>query len=112
MKMIALNPVVPQFNTGDRDLDKAFRIAMGDLFSCLIVTPKYGRMEKDDYVLPASLDCGVWVRDSAINEWNGVGLLFPEYTRNSLLHGMEEDAGRLIIGMNSGQGWDIIEMAH
>jgi hypothetical protein len=53
----------------------------------------------------------VWVRDSAINEWNGAGLLFPEYTRNSLLHGLEEDAGRLIIGMNSGQGRDIIVMA-
>jgi len=106
MNTIAPKPVVPQFSTGDRDLDKAFRIAMGDLFSCLVVTPKYGRMEKDDYVLTAGLDYGVWVRDSAINEWNGAGLLFPEYTRNSLLHGLEEDAGRLIIGMNSGQGWD------
>ena len=106
MGMMTCQTVVPQLITGDGELDKAFRIAIGDLFSCLVVSPKHGCMEKDDYVLTAGLDYGVWVRDAAINEWNGSGLLFPMSSRNSLLFSLTEHEGRLMIGMNSGQGWD------
>ena len=77
-------------NTSNPDLDRAYRVAMGDLISN--VRPyRDGLLDEPQPVLLAGLDYGTpWTRDAAINAWNGVGLIWPVTTRNTLLSVLEQ----------------------
>lgn len=92
-------------NTSNPDLDRAYRVAMGDLISN--VRPyRDGLLDEPQPVLLAGLDYATpWTRDAAINAWNGVGLIWPATTRNTLLSVLEQTPDGLQIG---GQYWDAI----
>lgn len=91
--------------TGDITLDKAFRIALGDIMSN-IVPFKDGLLEQEECTLLAGLDYDTsWTRDAAINAWNGTSLLFPDIMRSTLLSVLKRDGETISI---SGQYWDAI----
>lgn len=97
--------IFPTLITGNRNLDQAFRIALGDVVGNilpfqggLLAAPEPAIIAGLDYVTP-------WTRDAAINVWNGCGLLMPEASRATLLSVLERIDGELRIG---GQYWDAI----
>ncbi|GLV58035.1 hypothetical protein KDH_48690 [Dictyobacter sp. S3.2.2.5] len=93
------------FRSGDRALDSAFRIAVGDIAGN-IVPFKDGLLEQPELSLLAGLDYNTpWTRDTAINTWNGAGLLFPLVTYNTLLSVLKREGDEVQIG---GQYWDAI----
>ncbi len=94
---------LPSFASSDRDLNDAFRIALGDIHGN---THWYrdGLLDEPRPCLMAGLDYDTpWTRDAAINAWNACGLLREEVCRDTLLSVLEHRAGRLLIG---GQYWD------
>src|SRR4029450_475655 len=86
-------------------VNRAFRIALGDLYGN--ITPFHdGLLEQAKPAVLAGLDYDTpWTRDAAINTWNGMGLLCPDVTRNTLLSVLERADGKVRIG---GQYWDAI----
>ncbi len=97
-----------QFVSGNGSLDRAFRIALGDLVTN-IAPYRAGLLDDERHVILAGLDYGTpWTRDAAINTWNGAGLLFPDVTRDTLLSVLERRDGKVYIG---GQYWDCIVWA-
>jgi glycogen debranching enzyme len=101
------NPFV-RFRSGDGTLDRAFRIAMGDLVTN-IMPFQSGLLAEERPVVLAGLEYGrPWTRDASINTWNGVGLLYPEVTRDTLLAVLERRDGKVFIG---GQYWDCMVWA-
>ena len=96
---------LPHLHTGDREIDRAFRIAIGNLVGN-IVPHKSGLLDRPKPVVMAGLDYGrPWTRDAAINAWNGAGLLFPDVTHNTLLSTLERTDAIVRI---AGQYWDAI----
>ncbi|GCE18651.1 amylo-alpha-1,6-glucosidase [Dictyobacter kobayashii] len=96
---------VTGFRSGDPVLDKAFRIAIGDIVGN-IVPFKDGLLEQPSQTLIAGLDYSTpWTRDTAINTWNGAGLLFPQVTYNTLLSVLKREGEEVLI---DGQYWDAI----
>lgn len=86
-------------------MDRAFRIAIGDLYGNITLF-KDGLLDRAQPVVLAGLDYDTpWTRDAAINTWNGAGLLCPDITRNTLLAVLERAGGQLRIG---GQYWDAV----
>ena len=72
-------------STGDFEIDRAFRIAMGDMLGN-VMPYRSGLLEKPAPCLVAGLSYpDPWTRDTAFNTWNGAGLLIPEVMRNTLL---------------------------
>lgn len=64
--------------TGDFEIDRAFRIALGDMLGN-VVHYRSGLLEKPAPCLVAGLSYpDPWTRDTAFNTWNGAGLLMPE----------------------------------
>ena len=91
---------------GDRDpIGSVFHFALGDLFSNIRYY-KSGLLKTEQPVLCAGADYkDPWTRDTAINTWNGLGLLFPEIAKSTLLsclHRTEPGPGI------TGQYWDKI----
>ena len=92
-------------HTGHREIDRAFRIAIGDLVGN-IVPHKSGLLDRPRAVVMAGQDYDKpWTRDTAINTWNGAGLLFPDVTHNTLLSTLERTDATVRI---AGQYWDAI----
>ncbi len=92
--------------TKGHEIEKAFRIAMGDLFTN-IQYYKSGMLEQEKSCLLAGFFYDrPWTRDAAMNTWNGFGLLFPQEAKNTLLAqaGKNENSEPVIIG----QYWDRI----
>lgn len=96
---------IPQLKTNIKYIDRAFRIAMGDLMGNilpfsdgLLTEPKEAILAGLDYYKP-------WTRDAAINVWNGAGLLVPEAAKNTLLSVLTMRENQVTIG---GQYWDAI----
>ena len=76
---------LPTLNTGITNIDRAFRIAIGD-FTGNIVHHCSGLLESPQPVIIAGLDyVRPWTRDAAFNTWYAGGLLCPETARNTLL---------------------------
>ncbi len=98
-------PFFPSLTTSDQAVDRAYRIALGDLAGN--VQPyQAGLLDQPQPVLLAGLDYDTpWTRDAAINVWNGLGLLWEDVARHTLLSVLERRAGRVFIG---GQYWDAI----
>lgn len=95
----------PSIHTNNPVVNRAYRIAMGDLTGN-IQPFKDGLLQQPKPVILAGLDYDTpWTRDAAINVWNGVGLVWPDVAYNTLLSVLEYQEGRLMIG---GQYWDAI----
>ncbi len=96
---------VMSFACDHDDLNRAFRIALGDLFSSTILH-KSGLMENPCPMIMAGLDYDdPWTRDAAINCWNAGSLLAPSIARNTLIGVLEKSGSAVTIG---GQYWDKI----
>ena len=94
---------LPSFQSGDRDLDDAFRIAMGDIHGNIVMY-RDGFLTEQRPCLMAGLDYDTpWTRDAAINVWNAAALLPREVCRDTLLSVLERNDGKTVIG---GQYWD------
>lgn len=99
--MKSLKP--PLFRTGDKCIDRAFRIAVDNVIRN-IAPFKGGLLAQEQPVILAGEDYDTpWTRDAAINIWNGVGLFFPDEARNTLLSVLKQEDGKISI---SGQYWD------
>jgi glycogen debranching enzyme len=92
-------------NSSSAVVNRAYRVAMGDLISN--VRPfRDGLLDEPQPVLLAGLDYDTpWTRDSSINAWNGTGLVWPTTTRSTLLSVLENTPDGLRIG---GQYWDAV----
>lgn len=98
-------PAFPRFETNDATLNRAYRIAIGDIVGN-IAPDAAGLLETPGPCFRAGLDYPQqWTRDNAINTWNGGGLLFPEVARNSLLAVLARTEGGVRI---TGEYWDSI----
>ena len=98
------NPI-PSLQSGDRSLDDAFRIAMGDIHGNIMMY-RDGLLNDERPCLMAGLDYDTpWTRDAAINVWNAALLLPREVCRDTLLSVLERVDGKITIG---GQYWDAI----
>ncbi len=93
----------PMLTTSNPMINRAYRIAMGDLIGNVRMFQD-GLLESPQPVLLAGLDYGTpWTRDAAINIWNGLGLFWPDVAGNTLLSVLERKENQLFIG---GQYWD------
>ncbi len=94
----------PNLKTGNRTLDLAYRIAIGDLFSNI----QDYESKLTGEVIPVII-AGVdynnpWIRDAAINSWNGGSFIVPQIAKNTLFSVIkEQEDGKLIM---TGQYWD------
>lgn len=102
---MGMNVNIPQLITNDENINKAFRIAVSDIISNITFF-KDGILKEEKEVICAGLGYDTpWTRDSAINVWNGCGLLFPEVSKNTLLSVLIDDEYGLRVG---GEYWDAI----
>lgn len=97
---------LPYLKTDNQLINAAFRIAMGDVVGN-IQPFQDGLLDQPQPCILAGLEYDTpWTRDTAINVWNGAGLVFPEASRSTLLSVLERSAdGKIRIG---GQYWDAI----
>ena len=95
----------PEMKTSNPPINRAYRIAMGDLLSNIRLF-RDGLLDEPQPVILAGLDYDTpWTRDAAINVWNGTGLFWPGVARNTLLAVLERRQDQPYIG---GQYWDAI----
>lgn len=95
--------MTPTFSTRDETLNRAFRIAVGDLLGNVLLHQS-GILENPVASIMAGLDYeSPWTRDAAINVWNAGSLLLPEASKNTLLGVLDRVDGRARIG---GEYWD------
>ncbi len=79
------SPIGLTLRTGHFEIDRAFRIAMGDMFGN-VIHYKSGLLKKPAPCLSAGLSYpDPWTRDTALNTWNGAGVIIPEVMKNTLL---------------------------
>ncbi len=106
-----IKAVIATLNTDDPTIDKAFRIAIGDLLGNVVLY-KAGLLEQRVPVIFAGLDYSApWTRDASINAWNGASLIIADVCRNTLLACVERADGQVRIGEKYGQYWDAIVWA-
>ena len=87
-------------NTGNFKIDRAFRIAMGDMLGNVMYYQS-GILDEPVPCLVAGLSYpDPWTRDAAFNTWNGAGLLIPEVMKNTLLSCLTR--GDATAGMGTG----------
>ncbi len=98
-------PPFPYLFTDHQTLNHAFRTALGDLVGNINPFQDGLLTEKQPCILAGLEYDTPWTRDTAINVWNGAGLIFPQAARNTLLSVLEQRDGGLYIG---GQYWDAI----
>ena len=91
--------------SGNSSLEKAFRIAVGDIYGNIALY-KGELSDFPESVILAGLGYDrPWTRDAAINVWNGCGLIFPEVSKKTLFSVLTRDR----YGTRSGgQYWDSI----
>ena len=96
---------MPTLRTNHTNLDKAFRIAMGDLMTN-IQSYKGGIVDDEQPAILAGLNYDrPWTRDASINVWNWGGAIVPEVARDTLRCVLKEHEGKTIVG---GQYWDAV----
>lgn len=79
------SPIGLTLRTGNFEIDRAFRIAMGDMLGN-VIHYKSGLLEKPAPCLSAGLSYpDPWTRDTAFNTWSGAGAIIPEVMKNTLL---------------------------
>lgn len=93
----------PYLKTKNIDVSNAYRLAVSTVFCN---TVPYNNGKKEEVVLSAGLEYEApWTRDSAINTWNGCGLICPDITKRTLLGILDDDG---TVGGYAGQNWDNI----
>ena len=96
---------IPYFNSDNIILNRAARIAAGDIAANCIPF-KYGLLTEEKTCIMAGLDYDTpWTRDAAINTMNAICISDKEVAYNTLLSVCEEKQGKTYIG---GQYWDAI----
>lgn len=96
---------LPRLRTDNPDVDRAWELALDDI-AANIEPFRDGLLKQPAPCIIAGRGYDTpWTRDTAINIWNGAGLLFPEASRNTLLSVLTEDAWGVRAG---GQYWDAI----
>lgn len=100
-----MSPISPVFLSDNEILNRAARIAAGDIASnCLPY--QAGLLTEEAVCLMAGLDYDMpWTRDAAINTMNAMCVLDPEIAKNTLLSVCEQSGEGYAIG---GQYWDCI----
>ena len=96
---------IPVFETDNAGINRAYRLAVEDLL--VNIEPFRDGLLKEaaPCILAGRGYDTPWTRDTAINIWNGAGLLAPEAALNTLLSVLTEDAQGVRVG---GQYWDAI----
>lgn len=103
--MSSTNPSTVSLVTNEWPVNRAFRIALGDLYGNIIPFAD-GMVETPQPAIMAGLDYDTpWTRDAAINTWNGAGLLYPDVAKITLLSVLDRHDGHTRI---AGQYWDAI----
>jgi len=99
---------VPYLQTDNPQINRAFRIAIGDVMGN-VGMHRSGLLQSRQLVILAGLDYArPWTRDASINAWNGASLIMPGITRNTLISVLLRDQGSVRIG---GQYWDAMVWA-
>ena len=105
---VDVNPteyMLPQLKTGNNEIDKAFRIALGDYFTNI----QPFEISLSDTVKPvilAGLDYDrPWTRDASINSWNAGSFITPDIAKNTLVSVLTNSNDTIVVG---GQYWDAI----
>lgn len=96
---------LPALKTNHSDVNKAFRIAIGDLMTN--VQPFGGGMlESERLAILAGLNYDrPWTRDASINVWNWGASIVPGVAKNTLLCVLKKHDSTYIVG---GQYWDAV----
>lgn len=94
---------LPCLASDSLDLDRAFRIAVGDVLGNVV--PSQTGLAGGAPVLMAGLTYEAWTRDAAINVWNGLPAFWPDLARATLLG---ELAPREGVPEPRGQYWDAV----
>lgn len=93
----------PEMEISKPAINRAYRIAMGDLLGNIRLF-RDGLLDEPQPVLLAGLDYDTpWTRDASINVWNGLSLFWPGVARRTLLSVLERRQDLVLIG---GQYWD------
>jgi hypothetical protein len=100
----------PVLETNHREVDFAFRVAIGDVLGNVKLF-RGGLLTESRPVLMAGLGYhDPWVRDSSMNTWNGGSLMIPEVMYNSLLAALPKRYEQVGIGSEgrNPQYWDAV----
>ena len=96
----------PFFNSDNKTLNEAFRIAVGDIAGN-IVPYDGGLLGKAAPCLMAGLDYEQpWTRDAAINVWYALAMMDGETSKNTLLSVLERRGDKPFVASSYGQAWD------
>lgn len=99
---------IPYLQTGDRCIDKAFRIAVGDLVGNIHPLKK-GLLSEERPVIYAGIHyIEPWTRDTAFNVWNGVSLIAPREAKDTILSTINMTGGLALVGAGEHNYWDAI----
>ena len=95
---------LPSISTGQLALDRALRVALGDVLGNIAPTD-VGLLDPGTPVLMAGVTYEAWTRDAAINCWNMLNAVDPETARATLKGEVlrDHDGYRL-----RGQYWDAV----
>ncbi|HLP25120.1 MAG TPA: hypothetical protein VK477_05555 [Acidobacteriota bacterium] len=86
-----MSPAIPTLETTNPAVERAFRVALGDLTSNTVLFSG-GMHDEPVPCLAAGLNYPTpWTRDISVNTWNGAGLLHPEICQNGLEVVLERD---------------------
>ena len=96
---------VPVFECDHADVQSAWQLAVDDLIANIEPFRDGLLTEAAPCIIAGRGYDTPWTRDTAINIWNGAGLLFPEASKNTLLSVLTEDSYGVRTG---GQYWDAI----
>ncbi len=99
--------MIPSLYTGNITVDRAFRIAAGDIMGN--IQKRKGStpfLDPESPVLLAGLDYDKpWTRDASFHSFFGLSLYLPEVAEATLLSVLSREEGGLVIG---GQYWDAV----
>jgi glycogen debranching enzyme len=95
--------LMPFLNSDSLDLNRAFRIAVGDVLGNVV--PNHVGLAEGQPALMAGLTYEAWTRDAAINTWNGLPAFWPAVARSTLLGELAPRNGQ---PEPRGQYWDAV----
>lgn len=96
---------LPYFKTDTQEINTAYRMAVANVTGNIALFQD-GILQEEKPCILAGLGYDTpWTRDAAINVWNGMGLLAPEISKNTLFSVLnKKETGYYI----DGQYWDKI----
>ncbi len=96
---------LPYFTTNNQEINQAYRMAIANVVGNIALFQD-GILEGEVPCILAGLGYDTpWTRDTAINVWNGMGLLTPQVSKNTLCSVIAKDEKGYFI---DGQYWDKI----